>query len=245
MQLVIRTLSLLKTIGTADQPLSVTTLSKSLDIPIPTVHRLITVMVEEGFVVKDAASRRYARGPELGALLIREKTSQLAELSLPVLESLHRRFNESVFVSQFRGDTVRCVHGIESSHPLRLNVTPGSTLPWHASASSRIILAQLINSARDEIIASHQFKRYTDNTPTTLGELQTKLDNARTQGFDICDDEFESQAWAVAAPILTKDGVIGSITMSAPGGRLSASSDRKRAIEAICESAQQLSESFR
>ncbi|QEE62315.1 IclR family transcriptional regulator [Salinibacterium sp. dk2585] len=245
MQLVIRTLSLLKAIATADQPLSATTLSKSLEIPIPTVHRLMTVMVDEGFAVKDTASRRYGRGPELGALLRREKTSQLAELSLPVLESLHRRFNESVFVSQLSGDAVRCLHGIESSHPLRLNVTPDSTLPWHASASSRVILAQLDDAARDEIIATHQLTRYTDNTPTTLKELRAKLDNARVDGFDICDDEFESQAWAVAAPIFTMDGVVGSITLSAPGGRLSASSDRKRAIEAIREAAQQISESFR
>src|SRR5690606_11561293 len=107
------------------------------------------------------------------------------------------------------------------------------------------ILANLDDNTRDEIISTLQLVPYTDNTPTTLGHLTTKLEHARKNGFDTCDDEFESQAWAVAAPILTRDGVIGSITLSAPGGRLHAPSDRAQAIESIREAAERLSENFR
>ena len=41
-------------------------LSDRLDLPVPTVHRLLRALIAEGFALQDLGSRRYELGPERG-----------------------------------------------------------------------------------------------------------------------------------------------------------------------------------
>jgi len=242
LQLVIRALDVVKAIAVADEPLSVTSLSHDLGIPAPSVHRLLTVLADQGFVRKDEASRRYFPGPELVSLLLGNRTSHLAEIARPTLERLHRQFNETVFISRLVDDHVECLIGIESTRPLRLSVKVGDTFPWHASASARAILARLAPSQISRILSTYPLVRFTDKTPTTIAGVESHIETVCKQGVDVCDDEFESQAWAVAAPLLNGEGVVGSITLSAPGQRLSTAAARHAASDAIRDAGRRLSE---
>ena len=238
MQVVVRALDILRTVAVADSPVSIADLSAQLHLPPPTVHRFLTVLSEQGFVAKDEQNRRYSPGPEVMRLVAAQRTAKLPEAAQPALEWLSQRFNETVFVAAPADDRAVCVSVIESSHPLRLNLDVGDVLPWHAAASARSILAFLHEGSAERLISAQGMDRFTSNTPQTLAEVDQHLVQLRARGYDVCDDELDSGVWAAAAPILSPHGrVVGSVTLGAPGGRLSNDGARAEVIQAVQEAA--------
>lgn len=238
MQVVVRALNVLKAVVTARTPPSLADLSESLEMPPPTVHRFLAVLTEQGYVDRDGQTRRYLPGPEVLELLSLHRPPRLAEVAQAALDRLHERFGETVFVGALAVDRAVCVALAESGRPLRLNVSIGDHLPWHAAASARAILAHLSEPLVTELLRSHRLDRFTENTPQDLEAIYQHLDHVRVHGYDVCDDELDSGVWAAAAPIVDANGSVhGSLTLGAPAERLRSDEARAEVIGAVMSGA--------
>jgi len=78
-------------------------------------------------------------------------------------------------------------------------------MPLHAGASSKILLAYLPAEEQDRIM-ERGLPRYTENTITDPIQLKKELAGIREKGYAYSDQELDSAAKAIAAPIRDHSG---------------------------------------
>lgn len=234
MQLVTRTLKVLRHLGENGEGESLNDLSSALRIPSPTLHRLLAVLVDEDFVVR-SAEKRYALGP--AALSLANGARPLTDVARAHMKDLARLTQETVFLTELVGDRAVCVALVEGTRPLRLFVQVGQELPMHAAASARAILAQLPDTDVARLLGTRPLTVFTPDTPSNLDTVRSHLESLRARGYDICDEELDPDVIAISAPILTGGrSPASSLTIAAPRDRVTADV-RERWARAVVKAA--------
>lgn len=198
-------------------------LARYLDLPIPTVHRLLAALTRLGYVAKDPQTRRFRLGGatmQLGArarvvsdlgVIARLPLRQLSKISdeTAVLTVLSRERNRSV-----------CLERVETSQPLRLSVQPGRELPLHAGASQKALLAFLPDREIDRVLG-RPLDRLCTSTITEPGRLRRDLELIRERGWASSHEEANVGAWGIAVPVISEDDVVCAVGIAGPAFRLS------------------------
>lgn len=243
MQVVVRSLSILRTLARSPRGLSLAELAERLEIPVASVHRLMAVLEEERFVTRSSTNRRYFIGPasrEFGGASHTHHSGLVTAHAAVVAAS--RESGETVFLCEFTGNDVVCVALHESTMPLRLFVRVGQVMPLNAAAAARVLLAWRDPEETRLALTRAPLIRYTEGTPATVDEVLHYLRLIRTRGFDICDSELDENVWAAAAPVRgSTDEVVASVTLAAPMSRVSTEQARAHAIDLVQRSAREMS----
>src|SRR5699024_667482 len=85
MQIVQRTLGVLRALGESDEALTLQQLAVALDIPPASMHRLLSSLVDEAFVIRDS-SRRYSLGRD--ALALGGERRNIADVARPLMRQM-------------------------------------------------------------------------------------------------------------------------------------------------------------
>jgi DNA-binding IclR family transcriptional regulator len=93
-----------------------------------------------------------------------------------------------------------------SDYLVNVNVNIGDRLPVYCASMGKVILAYLPKNRLEEILSSIGFRKRTDNTIVSRSALMEELEQIRTKGFAINDEELEKGLRAVAAPIFNYTG---------------------------------------
>lgn len=138
------TLRVLSLLAQSRGPVAAAQMAAQLELPRSTVYHLLTVMVDQGFVLHYPEARRYGLGPsafELGGGFARQQP--LARLGRPLLESLVDRVGESGHLAVLSGRDV--IYLVEERAPKRPSLVSdeGVRLPAHLTATGRAMLAAL------------------------------------------------------------------------------------------------------
>ena len=110
-------------------------LARHFNAPLPTVHHVLSTLVQEGLLAKDAA-RRYHMGPRIGALA----ASFMREQAVPsvwqrALAGLAASTGETAYLTAWRGGELRILAGVEGSRAVRVHdVHVGLYADAHARA---------------------------------------------------------------------------------------------------------------
>ncbi|MCL7748520.1 IclR family transcriptional regulator [Halalkalibacter alkaliphilus] len=196
---------------------SVTEISRELNIPIQTVHRILSCLSEYGFVYRDNQNKRYKLGlslMELG-LSIRDNLS-VRNTALPIMEQLSSDTKESVYLTVQEGCDGIFIDCIDSPHLLKIVEPIGMRRPLCVAASKKVILAFLKPVSQNQIIEELVTKGYIPN----VEELKEQLTIIKEQGFAISYGETTEGTVSIAAPIFSwEDEVVGSISVAGPEGR--------------------------
>lgn len=217
MQLVRRTLAVLTELGRAPDGLGLQDLAIALEMPISSLHRLLTTMTDAEFVFR-SPDRRFLLGP--AALALAQGARQLEVVARPHMKKLAAETSELVFLTRLVGSRAVCVELVEGDRPLRLYVAVGQVVPFHAAASARVLLSRLPESQVDELLADHEFDVFAPGTPRTAGQVKELLTAIRVRGYDICRNELDPGVLAASAPIVDNSGqVLASLTVASPADR--------------------------
>ncbi len=168
-----------------------------------TTSRLLDVLAEEGFVQRDAQSKRFSLGPEfmvLGASAL--KRFDPRDVARPSVLRLLGRFEDSVVLSIPSGVESLCIDVEEGTFPIRANyLRVGSRRPLGAGAGSLALLAWMPNAERDAAleILSEQLSRY---PRITVDLLRERIDVARECGYAVLLDVVVERMGGIAVPIL-------------------------------------------
>lgn len=213
-----RTLQVLEAIATAGRAVTLADLAKSLALPKPTVHRLVRLLEEQGFVAKDLDGRALVAGPRMAAMAASVIHNRLSWAPCrAVLERLSRRVDETCNLVQLDGTAMRYVDRVETAWPLRLSFQVGQQVPVHCTATGKILLALQPARVRRRIIASLDLAALTERTFTDPETLEAELERIRRQGYGTDDQEFVPNMVAVAVPILPPDGPpVAAVSIHAP-----------------------------
>jgi DNA-binding IclR family transcriptional regulator len=211
-----RAVSVLTLLRDAGQPMALKDIAKAMELPPPTVHRLLSSLAAHNWVQCDPQTKVYRLGYGLLSYAEGVRTTGLLSLTTPALEQLSREFGESVTVQIRIGDNRVVIQEIEGTHELRRKIGVGNTLPLYTSASGRALLAFL---AADEIdrILSDPIVPVTPKSTVDMTRIREILADVRQTGTAYSVEESALGVCAVAVPIFNASGgVEASIAMSGP-----------------------------
>lgn len=213
-------LRLLKAFTPQEHAAGVSDLARRLGIAKSTAHRLLNLLVEEGFARRTTAGR-YGLGFalwELGSRMI--AGLDLRQVAHPTLEWLRNRTQEAVHLAVLDRTEVVYIDRFESPATLQLFRRIGYRMPAHATSSGKAILAFSPPRVVAAVLAAG-LTRLTPKTITSKKALLAELARIRARGYVTTFDESEIGVSSVGAPVLGQGGQpVGAISVAGPSPRL-------------------------
>lgn len=202
-----RALKILELVAESRQGLGISELSRRLGISKGTVFGLCNQLQASGALSRDPASKRYGLGP-LVATLARRGFAQasLRDAAGPEMTRLCGLLDESVFLGVMGRGEVMVLEARQPPEQIRISAGPGTRLPLLAGAVGKVFLAGLPPAQVDEILAPG-LPAHTPHSITDPQEFRRQLDEVRSQGYAVEQDEFLLGIWGVAASL----GVAGGL----------------------------------
>lgn len=209
--------------------------------PRSSVYRLLGSLQQLEFV--EPGNRRGSFRLGLGLLRLGSAVvSRFDErqAALPAMEALHELTGETVFLCVRRGMEAVCVERLDGERVQSLELKLGGSLPLHAGAAPRILLAYEPEGVWDEYLEGGGLQRYTDSTPATRKALIVELKHIREVGYAISDQDVTIGIAAIGAPIVDFKGRVRA-ALSISGVRPLILGEPEKTITLVCEAARRAS----
>jgi DNA-binding IclR family transcriptional regulator len=205
--------------------ITVTELAQAVKMTRPTAFRLLLTLEQTGFV--DRVDNRYTLGWQIARLgrLADPYSGAVARIQ-PVMDEYAVKLNETLGFAMLRGELDFDLIA-EASGSRMLNVSHhyvGGSWPLHASASGKILLAEL---DRDKVEAAlpDRLPAFTAHTITSRKALFRELEQIREQGYALLDSELEEELFVIGCPVRDAAGaLVGILTVNGPTQRLKSDS---------------------
>jgi DNA-binding IclR family transcriptional regulator len=213
-----RALAILELLSKGRDGLTFTQIVEATGFPKSSLHELLSVLVGRRFVDLDPDSLRYALGIrmwESGEAFIRQR--ELVPEARPTLETVAAELNETVHLAVLDGTEIVYLARVDSSRAVRLQSRIGSTMPAHATALGKVLLADLQDQ---ELVRRFEHRALELRTPRTIRTQQDlfgELNRVRALGFAIDNEEAFQDLRCVAVPIRDhRGGVVAAMSASIP-----------------------------
>ncbi|MGP9491022.1 IclR family transcriptional regulator [Psychrobacter sp. AOP7-B1-24] len=217
-----RVLEIIEAVSYASKPLSPLELSQQLNIPKPTIHRLIQNLVDEGFVTVDIGGGIIPgkRVRNLSVELWQQR--QFFNERQVILHKLVEELKETCGIAIPYHMDMLYTNRAQTPLPLQIYLPVGAKSPMWCTATGKLYLSQLSATSRNKILQSLPLDKFTKNTITDIDALNKELDYIAEMGVGIDNEEFISEMVAVSVPILDKKSrYLASLYIHAPTVRLS------------------------
>jgi DNA-binding IclR family transcriptional regulator len=196
----------------AGDGLGSTALADAAGVDKTTVSRLMSTLVDEGWVSRDPSSRRYFPGRCLWEIAYATTSSARVLPAIDqVMAALQASTGETIALHRLVGYSRLCIASHESPQEVRASIQPGLTAPLHQGASSYAILAFAGEVMRREVLADLPDE-------ATREALRALLDQVAERGYVYFDTPRQGGS-ALAVPIFAGDHVYGSLTVVGPSSR--------------------------
>jgi DNA-binding IclR family transcriptional regulator len=218
----LRAIAVLESLVAADRPASLAELTESSRLPKPTLYRMLGMLESAGLVAREPAARRYAPGPRLAALArnVMLNGSLRAERHA-ILARLVEEIGETCNFTMLDGAEVVYLDRVEAAWPLRMNLSSGSRVPLHCTASGKLLLALLPKPARERLVARLPLTRYTGTTITEPKKLGAELARIRAERHATDNEEFHAGLACVAVPVTDRaKRTCAALAVHAPVSRM-------------------------
>lgn len=215
----VKALAILEVIAEHRDGLSLAKLSQSMEIPKPTIHRLVQPLIEHRLLqATDEGYRLGAQCLVFGTRFI--EAVDLRQEARDVLADLVSHSGETCHLGVMDGHRVVYIEKVESAHAVRMHSRVGSTNPVHSTGVGKAMLAHVSAELLDEIVTEGLEQR-TPATLTEAGALWEDLARSRERGYAIDDIENEDGIRCVAAPVFDNGGsVVAGLSIAGPVHRV-------------------------
>lgn len=170
------------------------------ELPKPSAYRLVQELVSVGLLAPSTRGQ-FMLGTRLKRITHTDfSDNALIKVIDPVLTQAATHHGAAFFLSRLRADRVEIIHvatpdtGVSYLHPGM------GKRPLHACSCSKVIAAFSPELFSKQTL-DRRMKRYTDNTITSLQDLETEFEAIRKRGYAECVEELERGICSVAAPL--------------------------------------------
>ncbi|MEX5303005.1 IclR family transcriptional regulator [Kocuria sabuli] len=233
-QSVERVFRLLEAITAAGGEMSLSELSAAVQLPLPTIHRLLRTLVPSGYV-RQLPSRNYALGPRL-ILLGEAAGRQFGSAARTRLDELVHELGESANMAVLDGREVVYIAQAQSSRSMRMFTEVGRRADTHDTGVGKAMLATLPDERVRAIVGTAGLSTPTPKSIGSLEGLFEDLGRIRERGYAIDDEETELgvRCYAVAVPGAPTPT---AVSVSGPVSRMD-EEFRRRAVPLLCRTAE-------
>jgi len=216
---VLRALEVCEALG-QHQPIGVRELSRLVEVPRSSALRALESLEAAGWAVRTNGMWSLSLRPAVVGLQA-SGLAGLRGLAAAALNRLSALSNESVRLWIREGDRVVLVESRESAQPVRfVSPPPGASLPLHAAASGKAILAHLPRQEIEEILAL-PLAAVAAHTITDPARLREDLATVRSRGYAMTSQEAGDDIGGVAAAITDPSGTaVAAVSIALPMHRL-------------------------
>lgn len=182
-------------------------LSELLHEPRTTVYRLLTGLQALDMVEAGSRSGTYRLGwrlLRLGSAVIERLDERQA--ALPVMERIHERTGETVFLLVRRGDEAVCIERLDGLRVQSLALRLGGSLPLHLGAGPRALLAWEPRSEWDAYVRRSDLEAMTERSPVTRKTIVAELELSLEQGYVVSDEDVTHGIASLGAPVFDYSG---------------------------------------
>ncbi|MGI9370677.1 MAG: IclR family transcriptional regulator [Ruegeria sp.] len=236
MQSLDRALSVLTTVARLEHT-ALSDLSREVDIPTATTHRILTTLQKHGYVIFDEERQEWMIGIEAyrtGASFL--KRNSVLEIGRPVLRRLMHESGETANLAVPDGAEVVFVGQVETSNPIRAFFPPGARTPMYASGTGKAILAAMSPAALEKALSVTDHKAFTANTQHPKDKLLADLAVTQNRGWSHDREErYDGMSCVGAAIFNARQEPCAGISVSGPTVRFD--DDRAAELGALVASA--------
>jgi DNA-binding IclR family transcriptional regulator len=213
---------LLRVLAEAEGDASLKDIAERIKLPVSTTHRLLHLLLDQGFVERGHGSRTYRAGLEFlrvgGMVAARAELSETAQTFMQgVVDTCDETCMLSVYVARSLNTMVtRVIYG---SHPLRYEAPlyQPSALSW--GATGRGILAFLPGEIMDAVLAQGETSPANIRKTAKAPQVRRELAQIRAQGYALTHGQKVPGAVGMSAPVFNAGGVIAALCLTLPESR--------------------------
>ncbi len=201
-----RVLEIIEAVSRAERPMSPADLAYQLDIPKPSIHRLLAQLEGDGYlqtnmrglIVPGARTHDIA----LGVLY----TGRFKAPRQAILQRLTAELGETCGIAIPNGTEMIYYDRVQTDRPLQVHLPIGSHTPTWCTASGKLYLSSLAKERRQRIIHNLPLRQYARNTLTDPHALEADLLSIRASQVGTDNEEFVDGLAAFAVPVKDRDG---------------------------------------
>jgi DNA-binding IclR family transcriptional regulator len=214
-------LELLLKLKELSRPIGLSEAARLLGFNKATTFRVFATLERYRFVERENAQRKYKIGVNAllvgsGYLNVDRRANIRSVMRYLVAESGH-----TVTMSILDGTSVIFVERLDGTSRVRVTVEVGSRAPAYASASGKVLLAQLGDIEIRQRFKSVKLQRLTNTTITSLGRFLSELSVVRRRGFATSNEESIRGLCAISVPLREQQrSCVAALTVAFPSGSL-------------------------
>ena len=217
-------------------------LAEILHEPRTTVYRLLTGLQALDMVEGGSRPGTYRLGwrlLRLGSAVIERLDERQA--ALPVMERIHERTGETVFLCVRRGDDAVCIERLDGLRVQSLALRLGGSLPLHLGAGPRALLAWEPREEWEAYVERRPLEAMTEKTPVTREALFDGLERSLAQGYAVSDEDVTHGIASLGAPVFDYTGRIRAAVSIGGLRKLLLEDMRDEAVELLVTGAREVS----
>ncbi|ELS54032.1 IclR family transcriptional regulator domain-containing protein [Streptomyces viridochromogenes] len=218
-----RGLTVLTAFGEGRAELTLTDVARATGLARATARRALITYEHLG-LVRQSGNRSFALTPRVLSLGFPPLSrTTLAEIAAPHLAELADRVHESASLAVLTpsGEEVQYLARAATSRVMSVNITVGTRLPAYATSLGRVLLSDL-RPGEGQPGARGELRPLTPRTITDPAALTAALQEARTRGYALVDEELEEGLRSVAVPVRDRTGrVVAAVNVAMHAARRS------------------------
>lgn len=224
-----------------NKKLRIIDISKALKLNKSSVFKILYTLEKKKYVHK-YEDGKYALGIKFahyGSIVL--ENYNVLSIVRPYLQKLRDKHNETVHLGMVDENLNLIFMAKELSNAsIQMNSKVGSSLPFHATATGKVIIASKLNKEMKNILKSYNFIKYTENTITDYESLIKVLEKIKEQGYGEDLEENERGLICYAVPIKDLTGeTIAAISFSGPLYRME--DNKEELIKSLKEATKEIS----
>jgi len=211
-------------------------IAEQIGVPRSTVYRYLQTLLAYSFLEHDHRPGHFRLGSSLLELADSVKYgSTLTERALPLMRWIRDETGESVFLCVAHGNHAVCIERVESVQSVKFSFERGRRMPLHAGASAKVLLAFMDKQRREGVLKWMESSTEKSKAGTDVNQLRAELSKIRQRGYAFSQEEVDPGAWALAVPVLKRDGrLLASLSVGGPVSRLPKNLDELATLLASC-----------
>ncbi len=218
---VTRSLDLLVELSKWERPARLSELARGVDLHPTTALRLLESLRSRGFV-SQTVDRSYVLGSrtfEIGSAFLRNVSiwSQANQLAEQLAEST----GETSSVGVLDEGQILYIAIARGQQDMGIASAPGTRHPLYCTSLGKAIMAELPTAEVNELLSQDPPRRLTPNTILDLGSMQRELNEVRSAGYAVDNEERTPGVICIGAVIRDHRGAqVGALSVSGPAVRM-------------------------
>ena len=203
-----RALHLLRTVAEAQHGMRLIELAARSGYSTSTTHGLVHALLRENALIRGDDPHKLFLGPLIADLAFADwnyvKVNRMAQ---PIINDIRDRVEATVFLGVRIRARAMITATAESMESLKITAPVGTTIPLFAGAAGKVFLCHESAERIRELIGERGLPRYTPNSITNIDDYLAELDQVRSLGYAVDDEEYLSGIRAVAVALQNRCGL--------------------------------------